>query len=257
MHLHYKNDRILHMSDSIEITKDKNIRLNFFVDALASGFGWYFHGFGLPKKLLENSKYLNDKNKFSLKSYLLRRKAKKFFDESDEYFQKDIEKMYGFLEEKSELIKKAYSYIPFFTKDNWPYKKLKIIVLPMNSAISDNTGIICLGIRPPEQINNPQISHAIHEMIHLNIKESSESFLSSGDPLQIDAEELCVALITQKICDYMKIENFQKNRLPYSLKKYDVHKNELLNININELINIEQSLHQITNILKKIPVLGT
>lgn len=245
------------MSDFIEITKDKNIRLTFFIDALASNFGWYFHGFGLPKKILENSKYLNNKNKFSLKSYLLRRKANKFFYESDKYFQKDIEKMYGFLEDKKGLIEKAYSYVPFFTKDNWPHKKLKIIVLPMNSAISSNDGIICLGIRPPEQINNPQISHIIHEMIHINIQENSESFINSEDEFQIDAEELYATLLTQKICDYMKIENFKKNELPHSLKKYINQKNELLSIDTSTYANTEKALHSISNALKKVPLSGT
>lgn len=244
------------MSDFIEITKDKNIRLNFFIDTLASNFGWYFHGFGLPKKLLENSKYLNNKNKFSLKYFLLKRQAKKIFGESDTYFQNDINKMYEFLEKEKELIEKAYSYIPFFTKENWPYKKLKIIVLPMNSSISSNDGVICLGIRPPEQIDHPQISHAIHEMIHLNIQESSESFLNSEDEFQIDAEELYATLLTQKICDYMKIENFKKNKLPHSLDKYIGQKNELLGINIDTWENTEEALHSISNILKKTPKSG-
>lgn len=244
------------MSDNIEINHDNKIRFNFFIDALADNFGWYFHGFDVPKKLLKHSGHLAKKSRLSLRTYLLRRKAKKFFEESDAYFQEDIKKMYSFLEQKKELIEKAYSYIPSFTKENWPYKKLTVVVLPMNSAISNNAGIICVGIRPPEQIANPQISHIIHEMIHLNIKENSETFLTSEDPLQIDAEELYVALVTQKICDYMKNENFQKNKLPHSLKKYDAHKNELLNINIGEWTNTEQSLHHITNILKKTPTSG-
>lgn len=244
------------MSNSIEISRDNKIRFDFFIGALTNDFGWYFDGFGLPTSLLKHNNCLLKKSKFSLRALLLKRQAKRFFDESDEHFQNDIEKMYGFLEDKKGLIEKAYSYVPFFTKDNWSHKKLKVIVLPMNSSISSNDGVICLGIRPPEQIDHPQISHAIHEMIHLNIQESSESFLNSEDEFQIDAEELYATLLTQKICDYMKIENFKKNKLPHSLDKYIGQKNELLGINIDTWENTEEALHSISNILKKTPKSG-
>jgi hypothetical protein len=160
--------------------------------------------------------------------------------------------MYGFLEEKKELIEKIYSYIPFFTKENWPFKKLTILVLPANSGMSNSDGEICVGIRPPELMTELKISLIIHEMLHLNLKNVSWEFLRSRDVFEIDAEELYVFLKTKEVCRYIKLDVNRDFRELIQFDKYEISKpqeTEMLN-KFEKFDDPEEAMTYFSNFLK-------